>query len=77
MKAVTKVLTPNIDKEFWESYTIPTMDITCPYNYYSWLKMRMILLDVGRKYTARIFMYMAIYCLSAVMFFIVVIMNYL
>ena len=77
LQSATKVLNPNFNKHFWEAFTIPTMDITCPYNYQSWLKMRMLFLDTGKKYTSRIFMYMGVYCLSAISFFMVVILNYL
>ena len=36
---------------------MPTINLLCPTSLHSWFKLRMCILDVGRKYMSRIFIY--------------------
>lgn len=79
MKACTKLLNPNSAAcgQFLSANLVPTLDITRVENYYSWLKARKIFMNVGLKFTARIFLYLGVYFAFILIIFILLILSYL
>ena len=53
------------------------MDITRVDNYYSWLKARKIFMNMGLKFTARIFLYLGVYFGSVILIIILLTLNHL
>ena len=79
MKCLTKMITPNLANkfEFSKSPLIPTLNICSEANYFNWLKLRKIFLDVGKKFTSRIFLYMGFYVAALLCIFTYFVLNYL
>ena len=69
MRIMTSIISPAKDKDFVYSSFLPTMNILCYFNMRSWMELRTCLLDLGRRYTARINLFsscfMAIYSVFA------------
>ena len=65
MRVMTALISSAKDKDFIYSSMLPTVNTMCFYNLRNWLELRTCLLDLGRRFTARINLYssyfMAIY----------------
>ena len=51
----------------------PTINLVCPQNLYCWFQLRMSLMDVGRKYMSRIFIYSSTF-LGCYLFYLVILL---
>ena len=51
----------------------PTINLVCPHDLYCWFQLRMSLMDVGRKYMSRIFIYSSTF-LGCYLFYLVILL---
>ena len=79
MRALTKVLSPDSasNPQFPISPLIPTMNILCADNFSSWLIARKVLLNVGLRFTKRIFLYFGVEISAFIILLILLVFNYL
>lgn len=62
MKMMSAAIDPDIkESEFIAANFLPTLDFTNSNNIFRWLALRSSLLDFGKKYTKRIFIYVSVY----------------
>mmetsp|Transcript_8634 Transcript_8634/g.7652 ORF Transcript_8634/g.7652 Transcript_8634/m.7652 type:complete len:85 (+) Transcript_8634:213-467(+) len=57
MKILQSMISPDKDKQFVFSTYFPTLNICSIRNLNSWISLRDASLDLGQKYTVRIFVY--------------------
>mmetsp|Transcript_15995 Transcript_15995/g.13974 ORF Transcript_15995/g.13974 Transcript_15995/m.13974 type:complete len:231 (+) Transcript_15995:1332-2024(+) len=61
MKILQSLISPNKDKLFVFSTYFPTINSCCRQNLKAWLQLRSVCLDLGKKYTFRIFLYCSVF----------------
>jgi hypothetical protein len=77
MKILHSMITPDKDKYFAFSTFFPTLNICHTQNLNSWMILRTASLDLGKKYTQRIFMYCSVFMAFYLSFFVFLLLSFL
>lgn len=77
MKILNNMIAPDKDKEFIFSSYFPTLNILSIKNLNSWLLLRESALDLGKKYTQRIFVYCSVFMFFYLSLFLVIVLSLL
>ena len=75
MKILQSLITPEKDEDFMFSNFFPTLNACCTENLKSWIQLRALTLDIGKKYTYRIFIYSAGFIVAYVLFFVFIMLS--
>ena len=75
MKILQSLITPEKDEDFIFSNFFPTLNAWCTVNLRSWVQLRALCLDLGKKYTYRIFIYSAGFVVAYVLFFVFIVLS--
>lgn len=70
MKVCQSMISPEKDEDFMFATFFPTINVCCTKNLASWMTLRRSLLDLGKKYTYRIFLYCSVFLAFYLTFFI-------
>ncbi|CAI2384059.1 unnamed protein product [Moneuplotes crassus] len=77
MKILNNLISPNKDKDFIFSSYFPTLNICSIRNLNSWLLLREAALDLGKKYTQRIFVYCSVFMFFYLSLFALIVLSLL
>jgi len=77
MKLLHSMISPEKDKYFAFSTYFPTLNICDTKNLNSWMLLRAMCLDLGKKYTYRIFVYCSVFMAFYLTFFVFLVLSFL
>lgn len=76
MKILHSMISPEKDKNFAFSTYFPTLNICCTKNLNSWMLLRQACMELGKKYTYRIFVYCSVFMAFYLSLFIFLVLSY-